>query len=79
MLDADALWMVGQDLSLVKGYRKAVLTPNVMEFKRLSDNAVRVHVDSLRYLPNACVYCRGLTQRARQMNMPCESHACSAA
>ena len=44
MLDADALWMIGQDLSLIKGYRKAVLTPNVMEFKRLSDNAVRVHV-----------------------------------
>ncbi|KAH9930357.1 Ribokinase-like protein [Fomitopsis serialis] len=39
VLDADALWMVGQDLSLIKGYRKAVLTPNVMEFKRLSDNA----------------------------------------
>ncbi|KAI0718329.1 Ribokinase-like protein [Fomitopsis betulina] len=39
VLDADALWMVGQDLSLVKGYRKAVLTPNVMEFKRLSDQA----------------------------------------
>ncbi|KAH9832627.1 Ribokinase-like protein [Rhodofomes roseus] len=39
VLDADALWMIGQDLSLIKGYRKVVLTPNVMEFKRLSDNA----------------------------------------
>lgn len=48
VLDADALWMVGQDLSLVKGYRKAVLTPNVMEFKRLSDQAVRVRVCSPR-------------------------------
>lgn len=37
VLDADALWMVGQDLSLVRGYRRAVLTPNVMEFKRLSE------------------------------------------
>lgn len=43
VLDADGLWMIGQDLSLIKGYRKAVLTPNVMEFKRLSDNAVGVH------------------------------------
>ncbi|KAI0738456.1 Ribokinase-like protein [Daedaleopsis nitida] len=38
VLDADALWMIGQDLSLIKGYRRAVLTPNVMEFKRLSEN-----------------------------------------
>ncbi|KAI6116826.1 Ribokinase-like protein [Pisolithus croceorrhizus] len=29
VLDADALWMIGQDLSLVRGYRRAVLTPNV--------------------------------------------------
>ncbi|KAH9951146.1 Ribokinase-like protein [Amylocystis lapponica] len=38
VLDADALWMVGQDLSLVRGYRRAVLTPNVVEFKRLSES-----------------------------------------
>ncbi|EGO22446.1 hypothetical protein SERLADRAFT_473270 [Serpula lacrymans var. lacrymans S7.9] len=37
VLDADALWMVGQDISLVKGYRRAVVTPNVVEFKRLSE------------------------------------------
>ncbi|KAF9463887.1 H-hydrate dehydratase [Collybia nuda] len=37
VLDADALWMVGQDLVLIKGYRRAVLTPNVVEFKRLCD------------------------------------------
>ncbi|EIW58577.1 Ribokinase-like protein [Trametes versicolor FP-101664 SS1] len=38
VLDADALWMIGQDLALIRGYRRAVLTPNVMEFKRLSEN-----------------------------------------
>ncbi|KAL4072797.1 Ribokinase-like protein [Scleroderma yunnanense] len=37
VLDADALWTVGQDLSLIRGYRRAVLTPNVVEFKRLSE------------------------------------------
>jgi ATP-dependent NAD(P)H-hydrate dehydratase len=37
VLDADALYMVGQDLSLIKGYRRAVVTPNVVEFKRLSE------------------------------------------
>ena len=37
VLDADALWLIGQQLSLIKGYRRAVLTPNVVEFKRLSE------------------------------------------
>ncbi|KAJ7224153.1 Ribokinase-like protein [Mycena pura] len=37
VLDADALWLVGQDISLIKGYRRAVVTPNVAEFARLSD------------------------------------------
>nr|GAT47267.1 YjeF-domain-containing protein [Mycena chlorophos] len=36
VLDADALWLVGQDISVVKGYRRAVVTPNVAEFARLS-------------------------------------------
>ncbi|KAI0954679.1 hypothetical protein AcW1_006490 [Taiwanofungus camphoratus] len=42
VLDADALWMIGQDLALIKGYRKAILTPNVVEFKRLSE---KVNID----------------------------------
>ena len=37
VLDADALWMVNQEPELIKGYQRAVLTPNVMEFKRLKD------------------------------------------
>lgn len=37
VLDADALWLVGQDVALIKGYRRAVVTPNVVEFKRLSE------------------------------------------
>ncbi|PPQ98934.1 hypothetical protein CVT24_003561 [Panaeolus cyanescens] len=36
VLDADGLYLVGQDASVIKGYRRAVLTPNVVEFKRLS-------------------------------------------
>ncbi|KAF8505048.1 Ribokinase-like protein [Gautieria morchelliformis] len=38
VLDADALWMVQKDPDIVKGYRKAVLTPNIVEFKRLSES-----------------------------------------
>ena len=37
VLDADGLYMIGQDISVIKGYRRAVLTPNVVEFKRLSE------------------------------------------
>lgn len=39
VLDADGLYMAGHQLDLVRGYRRAVLTPNVVEFKRLSDQA----------------------------------------
>ncbi|KAJ2934776.1 hypothetical protein H1R20_g2306, partial [Candolleomyces eurysporus] len=37
VLDADALLLVGHDPSIIKGYRRAVLTPNVVEFKRLGE------------------------------------------
>jgi len=37
VLDADGLYMIGENISIIKGYRRAVLTPNVVEFKRLSE------------------------------------------
>jgi len=37
VLDADGLYMIGEDISIIKGYRRAVLTHNVVEFKRLSE------------------------------------------
>jgi ATP-dependent NAD(P)H-hydrate dehydratase len=37
VLDADGIYMAGRQLDLVSGYRRAVLTPNVVEFKRLSE------------------------------------------
>ena len=42
VLDADSLFMVGRQLDLIRGYRRAVLTPNVVEFKRLSEQVVRI-------------------------------------
>ena len=41
ILDADALFMLNYDFSLVDGYKKCILTPNVMEFKRLHEHIVR--------------------------------------
>lgn len=43
VLDADALLLVGQEQGLIKGYRRAILTPNVVEFKRLSEQVVSSH------------------------------------
>ena len=37
VIDADGLYIVTRDLSLVKGYKNAVLTPNKAEFGRLAD------------------------------------------
>jgi ATP-dependent NAD(P)H-hydrate dehydratase len=37
VLDADAIRIVGTNISLIKGYQRAVVTPNVVEFKRLSE------------------------------------------
>ena len=46
-MDADALLLVGNDPNIIKGYRRVVLTPNVVEFKRLSESVV-----SLKQLPS---------------------------
>ncbi|KAH6608767.1 hypothetical protein Trco_002113 [Trichoderma cornu-damae] len=43
VVDADALQIVHNDPDVVRGYRYAVLTPNVVEFKRLCD-ALKVDV-----------------------------------
>ncbi|KAL0060883.1 hypothetical protein AAF712_012347 [Marasmius tenuissimus] len=37
VLDADGLFLLNKDPSLLKGYARAVVTPNVVEFKRLSE------------------------------------------
>lgn len=41
VLDADGLWMVTEQPKIIEGYDKAILTPNVMENKRLCDKMVR--------------------------------------
>ena len=40
VLDADGLWLIQKHPEYVKGYRKAVLTPNVVEFERLQKTLV---------------------------------------
>lgn len=40
VLDADGLWLINNHPELIKGYKKAVLTPNVIEYGRLADKMV---------------------------------------
>jgi ATP-dependent NAD(P)H-hydrate dehydratase len=42
VLDADSLWLIQKHPEYIKGYPKAVLTPNVVEFGRLRDALVRM-------------------------------------
>nr|XP_019586635.1 PREDICTED: ATP-dependent (S)-NAD(P)H-hydrate dehydratase isoform X2 [Rhinolophus sinicus] len=46
VIDADGLWLIAQQLTLIQGYQKAILTPNHVEFSRLSEAALRDPVDS---------------------------------
>lgn len=39
VVDADGLWLVQRELDTVKGYKRVVLTPNVVEFGRLCEAA----------------------------------------
>nr|XP_021551607.1 ATP-dependent (S)-NAD(P)H-hydrate dehydratase isoform X2 [Neomonachus schauinslandi] len=41
VIDADGLWLIAQHPALLQGYRKAVLTPNHVEFNRLSEAVLR--------------------------------------
>ncbi|KAF9512673.1 hypothetical protein BS47DRAFT_1372740 [Hydnum rufescens UP504] len=45
VLDADSLWLIQKHPEYIKGYAKAVLTPNVVEFGRLRD-ALRIPKDA---------------------------------
>lgn len=58
IVDADGLYLVQQNPDIVKGYRHAVLTPNVMEFKRLK---AAVGLDEAGTLEELCQKFGGLT------------------
>ena len=40
VIDADGLFLITQDLYLIKGYSKCILTPNAAEFDRLLASAI---------------------------------------
>uniref|UniRef100_A0ABM5FZ98 ATP-dependent (S)-NAD(P)H-hydrate dehydratase n=1 Tax=Pogona vitticeps TaxID=103695 RepID=A0ABM5FZ98_9SAUR len=46
VIDADGLWLIAQQPSVIQGYPRAILTPNAMEFSRLYEAVLRDPVDS---------------------------------
>ena len=40
VVDADGLFLIAQNLTLIRGYTPCILTPNAMEFTRLVDTAI---------------------------------------
>lgn len=45
IIDADALFFIQQELSLIKGCKTCILTPNIAEFRRLVDAAITISQD----------------------------------
>lgn len=46
VLDADGLWYLNTHLDALAGYTNAIITPNVMEMKRLCEKLVRAAIRS---------------------------------
>lgn len=54
VLDADALLLIQEDVDVIRGYTRAVITPNVAEFAKLCEGLVRL-VSSMRTLSHFCI------------------------
>jgi ATP-dependent NAD(P)H-hydrate dehydratase len=66
VVDADGLFVVQQHPETVKDYKKAVLTPNVVEFQRLCDRMVCTFQKEKREGIQFVKMCRISTQRISQ-------------
>uniref|UniRef100_A0A3P9HLU4 ATP-dependent (S)-NAD(P)H-hydrate dehydratase n=1 Tax=Oryzias latipes TaxID=8090 RepID=A0A3P9HLU4_ORYLA len=53
VIDADGLWLVTQQPSVIQGYQKGILTPNFMEFTRLYEALVGLWSRSVLQLSTA--------------------------
>ncbi|XP_055071154.1 ATP-dependent (S)-NAD(P)H-hydrate dehydratase isoform X2 [Misgurnus anguillicaudatus] len=46
IIDADGLWLVAKEPSVIQGYQRGILTPNIMEFSRLYEAMHHEPLDS---------------------------------
>ncbi|XP_041940603.1 ATP-dependent (S)-NAD(P)H-hydrate dehydratase isoform X2 [Alosa sapidissima] len=53
VIDADGLWLVAKQPSVIQGYQKGILTPNYMEFSRLYEAMHQEPLDSTDHYRNA--------------------------
>lgn len=67
VIDADGLWLVADRPDLVRGYRSVVLTPNLMEYRRLAKAILGDEAADLRAvctaLQGAAIVLKGPTDR----------------
>lgn len=49
----DGLWLVSKEPSVIQGYQRGILTPNLMEFSRLYEAMVR-HVIKISTIISMC-------------------------
>uniref|UniRef100_A0A3B4Y327 ATP-dependent (S)-NAD(P)H-hydrate dehydratase n=1 Tax=Seriola lalandi dorsalis TaxID=1841481 RepID=A0A3B4Y327_SERLL len=62
VIDADGLWLVTQQPSVIQGYQKGILTPNFMEFTRLYESPVDgIKIDHQRSVMQLSVAMGNLT------------------
>ncbi|XP_078402206.1 ATP-dependent (S)-NAD(P)H-hydrate dehydratase isoform X1 [Cetorhinus maximus] len=52
VIDADGLWVIVQEPSVIQGYGKAILTPNVVEFARLYNTVLKGPLDEYDHQGN---------------------------
>lgn len=65
VIDADGLYLIQNHPDIIKGYKKAVLTPNVVEFKRLCETMVFLGSSYMAY--NLLFFFRTLKQTIKML------------
>jgi len=46
VIDADGLWVLTHNLSIVKGFDRCILTPNAVEFERIREKMIETSTSS---------------------------------
>lgn len=60
VIDADGLFLIGQDISLIKDYHGVILTPNAVEFSRLfGNNRENLHTSMAKLGQGVTVFEKG--------------------
>jgi ATP-dependent NAD(P)H-hydrate dehydratase len=68
-IDADGLYVLSFDTSLIKGYEKCILTPNAIEFKRIYDSEFKneAEYDENKNFSNIELQCEAVQRLAKKL------------